>query len=96
MKLAELRKKLSELGLPTSGNKIELVNHLNDFSQQIGIAQISTRDDLSVADMGDDELVAESIDEGGFRSDTPFSVHRNPVLFALGNLLKTFGNSNKK
>ena len=31
MKIAELRKKLSELGLPTSGNKTELANRLNDF-----------------------------------------------------------------
>ena len=85
MKIAELRKKLSELGLPTSGNKTELVNRLNDFSQHIGIAQISTGDDLSVA---------ESIDEGGFHSDTPFSVHRNPVIeespICLGEFVKEF------
>ena len=51
MKIAELRKKLSELFLPTSGNTTELANRLNDFSQDIGIAQISTGDDVSVADM---------------------------------------------
>ena len=94
MKISELRKKLSELGLPTSGNKTELANRLNDFSQHIGIAQTSTEDDLSVANMGDDEFVAESIDEGGFRSDTPFSVHRNPVIeespICLGEFVKEF------
>ena len=94
MKIAELRKKLSELGLPTSGNKTELANRLNDFLQHIGIAQISTGDDLSVANMGDDEFVAESINENEFRSDTPFSVHRSPVTeespICLGEFVKEF------
>ena len=94
MRIAELRKKLSELGLPTSGNKTELANRLNDFSQHIAIAQISTGDDLSLANMGDDEFVAESIDEGGFRSNTPFSVHQNPVIeespICLGEFIKEF------
>ena len=75
--------------------KTELANRLNDFSQHIGIAQISTRDDLCVANMGDDEFVVESIDEGGFRSDTLFSVHLNPIIvespICLGEFVKEFG-----
>ena len=43
----------------------------------------------------DDEFVAESIDEGGFRSDTLFSGHLNPIIvespICLCEFVKEFG-----
>ena len=44
--------------------------------------------------MGDDEFVAESIAENKFCSDSPFSVHQNPVIeespICLGEFVKEF------
>ena len=56
---------------------------------------MSSGDDLSVANVGDDEFVAESIAENNeFCSDSPFSVHRNLVNeespICLGEFVKEF------
>ena len=44
--------------------------------------------------MGDDEFVAESIDKNEYHSNTPFSVHRSPVIeespICLGEFVKEF------
>lgn len=56
---------------------------------------MSIGDDLSAANVGNDEFVAESIAENNkFRSDSPFFVHRNQVVeespICLGEFVKEF------
>ena len=62
MKVSELRKKLSELGLATTGSKGELESCLSDFSLNIGIAQMSVADGFSAAAENEDNDKASFID----------------------------------
>lgn len=64
MKVSELREKLSELGLATTGSKSELESRLSDFSLNIGIAQMSAADGFSTA--AENDPVSEDNDKDSF------------------------------
>ena len=56
---------------------------------------ITTQRACPILEYYNDQFVAESIDEGGFRSDTLFSGHLNPIIgespICLGEFVKEFG-----
>jgi hypothetical protein len=64
MKVSELRKKLSDLGLCTTGSKAELESRLGDFSLNIGIAQMSVADGFS--DVAENDPESENNDKDSF------------------------------
>jgi hypothetical protein len=64
MKVSELRKKLSDLGLGTTGSKGELESRLGDFSLNIEIAQMSVADGFS--DVAENDPESEDNDKDSF------------------------------
>ena len=67
MKVASLRAKLKELGLPVSGNKSVLLARLAEATEQQGDNEKphDARVDDSNSAVSDDDSSAETIDSGG-------------------------------